>query len=85
MSTKDGGPAFPQGEKYSTTDLAGNRTDCSKAALHPGLSLRDYFAAAALPKVIAFDRNRGMIETPEESARIAYQYADAMLAVRSQS
>jgi hypothetical protein len=45
-----------------------------------GLSLRDYFAAAALQGLI-FHNNYGAV-SDENIARGSYQYADAMLAAR---
>jgi hypothetical protein len=61
----DGGPAFP-GEHWNQT-------------WGPGMSLRDYFAAAALTGQIADGTAKG----PEIESRWAYQYADAMLAERA--
>jgi hypothetical protein len=65
-STKDGGPAFPYQHDH------GN---------HPyeqafGMTLRDYFAAAALQAV-------GHGDSDEKVARYCYQLADAMLAERA--
>ncbi len=77
-ATNDGGPAFP-----SQTDTF--RTPEGRAVGRPaesGMTLRDYFAAKALPKCVAFSRDRGMVGTAEEAARVAYQIADAMLRVR---
>ena len=52
--------------------------DLARAALDAGnvegLTLRDYFAAAALPSLTA--------EQTGNAALIAYQFADAMMAVR---
>ena len=47
-----------------------------------GMSLRDYFAAAALCGYMALP---GGCPTPEDAARAAYQHADAMLAARTAS
>lgn len=61
--TKWGGSAFPVMEPY----------------LNPGMTLRDYFAAAALQGMLANGR------TPmshESHARAAYLLADAMLRER---
>lgn len=63
---KDGGPAFPQ------NDAVVNRINNEA-----GMSLRDYFAAKALPQVLAtygFDTTN--------AASTAYGIADAMLAKR---
>ena len=64
----DGGPAFPMG--YHP---AGNSAD------HFGMTLRDYFAAAALQGNIAHPEVTG---NRDDIARDAYKYADAMLKAR---
>jgi hypothetical protein len=75
---KDGGPAFPQ------TGWKGSRDDI---VVFHGMSLRDYFAAAALPgcQFLAIERVKanGITCTTEDHAAMAYQLADAMLAERS--
>ena len=68
---KTGEAAFPSGEKYY--DNAGNLR--GKNSLHEGMTLRDYFAAKAIPALIS--------EIPMESvAEFAYKVADAMLKER---
>ena len=61
----DGGPAFP----FTFDDID---STCS------GMSLRDYFAAAALQGLIASMQDG----TPVFTAKLVYDYADAMLAQR---
>lgn len=69
---KDGGPAFA----------------CAAENGHqPGMSLRDYFAAAALQGILAagtvwtnIARDQG-----QSGPALAYAYADAMLAEREKS
>jgi hypothetical protein len=72
MSINDGGPAFP-------VDSYGKR---------PGMSLRDWFAgqamAAIINKIPACVGGRQDHHTYETVARGAYNYADAILAVRQQ-
>jgi hypothetical protein len=71
MSKDDGGPAFPFG--YTDKDGANWRCD--------GMSLRDYFAAAAINLVL-----RDEWLTDEKMSVIAeysYKIADAMLAERA--
>ena len=70
MSTpiNDGGPAFPH-----TTQWDG----ITPAINYHGISMRDYFAAAALPQVDL--RSHG---TPDDIALECYQLADAMLKAR---
>jgi hypothetical protein len=44
------------------------------------MDLRDYFASAALPSLVkTLD---GYITTPDEVAKLAYKYADAMMKAR---
>lgn len=43
--------------------------------------LRDEFAMAALPQIIAMKRGTGMIET-DDVAVTCYQFADSMMIVR---
>jgi len=43
--------------------------------------LRDEFAMAALPQIIAMKRGTGEIET-DEVAIVCYQFADSMMIVR---
>ena len=73
---KDGGPAFPQNrDNYSGADV--------------GISMRDYFASAALQGISArgwvhfADGDR--IGMKEEIVELCYQVADAMLAEREKS
>jgi len=66
MSTEDeSDPAFP--------------SDSNRYGAVLGMTLRDYFAAKALP-VILVDSS-----SAEETAKRSYQLADAMLRARSQS
>lgn len=74
---EDGGPAFPGEEDVQAAFHSGVST-----VRNPGMSLRDYFAVAALT---------GMKANPEANAdgfddfaRWAYAYADAMLAARKE-
>jgi len=48
-----------------------------------GMSLRDYFAAAALPMVIQ-EMNDAESYDINDAAIVAYQYADAMMKQRSE-
>lgn len=67
----NGGPAFPLlGE--------GPNVPC----FNEGMTLRDYFAAAALQGLLAYPNGTG---THEVFAKCAYAYADAMLVKRAQS
>lgn len=48
--------------------------------ISPGMTLRDYMAAAALQGLLAAD---DMFANPEQQARKAYEYADQMLRSRA--
>ena len=75
-ATNNGGPAFP-GTQYAK--------GISPSGHSEGLSLRDYFAAKALPVAwSAYDKGyTGQPECVEQSiAHHAYQMADAMLRAR---
>ena len=48
-----------------------------------GLTMRDYFAAAALNALLSKPRTEAKDEPPARYAEIAYAYADAMLVARS--
>ena len=83
-----GGSAFPGGESYTTTDLAGNKMSHSKGPMYPGMSLRDWFAGQAIPCVN--DNFSPVVGEKNEDwahwlARTAYAVADAMLAEREKA
>lgn len=68
MSTKDnGGPAFPAHH----FDLAENEH---------GMTLRDYFAAKAMPEIYGRVKDGGF----DRVAKLSYECADAMMKARSQ-
>lgn len=74
----DGGPAFPVQEFNS---------DGTPATLTIGMTLRDYFAAAALPAIVAayVEANGRCVGTDHihyNCTAHAYRMADAMLAAR---
>lgn len=73
----DGGPAF-QITKPLFMYHEGDPGSIVKASetLFQGMSLRDYFAAAALQACM------GQNSPPDMAARDAYTYADAMLKAR---
>lgn len=77
MSTQpidDGGPAFGRPVSFRPSD--GMAFDNGAE----GMSLRDYFAAAALPWCLA--EFAGNAEDQPQAEHAAYQIADAMLAER---
>lgn len=76
MKKPDGGPAFPIAQPNVPPDqwYIGPLPT-------PGMSLRDYFAGQALAGICG-DGIPGGHHRPEETARDAYAYADAMLVAR---
>lgn len=93
MSKSDGGPAFPnrQTSSYIMLCKCGKRVEFNDVT-HHGMTLRDYFAAAALQGILAGVVDNQPAHMPHYSngaeidrsdfATTAYQYADAMLKER---
>ena len=91
MSKPDGGPAFPHIAKAQYQGMGGLVTEQITAN---GMSLRDYFAAAALNGLYANSNDAFLLVCAEEAkknghtrqstyfALEAYEAADAMLAER---
>jgi hypothetical protein len=80
VSAPNGGPAFPV-----NTSNVGNTGACYADS---GMSLRDYFAAKALPAIVAayVEANGRCVGTDHihyNCAAHAYRMADAMLAERA--
>lgn len=74
MSTVKSPPAFP------TTTANHTFSDCA------GMSLRDYFAAQAIPSLLDYANNHlAMVRRAEAVAKWAYQLADAMLDAREKT
>ena len=67
----DGGPAYPVVFQH----------DESTSECH-GISIRDYFAAAALQGICANPRDDYSETTREDKAQESYRQADAMLEAR---
>jgi hypothetical protein len=65
---RDGGPAFPYGQRNVTERFS------------EGMSLRDYFAAAALSGLLS--NKEGYERSYEFASEEAYHYADEMLIAR---
>lgn len=73
MSRKTGGPAFPHEKKFNhMTGLD---------AFDPGMTLRDYFAAKAMPPMLHANAGR-WAGNYAAYAKMAYEFADAMLEAR---
>ena len=62
MNKETGGPAFPFIDSASPLE-------------HSGMTLRDYFAAKAMPELIGWGE-------PDDIAVKSYKYADSMLEAR---
>ena len=77
----DGGPAFPIVFNSPSTG----------PEYHDGMSLRDYFAAAALPAVIVRYEALTQVDdhaapvSPSAAVEMAYRYADAAIIERERS
>lgn len=69
-NTNTGGPAFPT-PRYERGDM-----------YSLGMTLRDYFAAKALPIVVGWMSTRSEILEYSQCAKSAYGIADAMLKAR---
>ena len=67
---RDGGPAFPYGQRNVTERFS------------EGMSLRDYFAAAALTGLLS--NKEGYDRSYAFASEEAYQYADEMLIARKE-
>lgn len=75
----DGGPAFPEIE----TDREEREGEAAYARTYSygGMTLRDYFAAAALPGCMRVLADEGRL-SQALAVESAYAFADAMLAER---
>lgn len=91
MSADNGGPAFPARIEWGTEGGVGFLGESCGApgtkTFYSGATLRDYFAARALPAIISayVDANGRCIGTdhfPANCAAHAYRMADAMLMER---
>lgn len=73
-------PAFPAEEWIDSEDPR-----CINPVRHPGMSLRDYFAAKAMQSIVAGAIAQGAATNSEDApelAKVAWLMADAMLATR---
>jgi hypothetical protein len=84
MLTPENPPAFPRAGNVS--DI---RSDDFDNKPQEGMTLRDYFAAAALTGIITqikgVDLSAGVVPAAEVSAKVSYKMADAMLAAREEA
>jgi hypothetical protein len=84
-----GGPVFPATWKQPVKQLDGSVAYADASS--PGMTLRDYFATAAMPLAWEIEKERPtgpykqhMEPTYEGAATRAYYFADAMLKAREQ-
>ena len=87
----NGGPAFPA---TTVNDTNGNLSDPfgtllppSSQATYSGMTLRDYFAAKAIPLMFSYDEvgDKASYDRRQQmslAAGLAYEMADAMLKAR---
>jgi len=82
----DGGLAFPAKRMENATTAYSHEW---VEVTYPGMTLRDYFAAAALPAALqqeaTSDEGRPCMYDEAAVARVAYRLADAMLKAREQA
>ena len=85
MSTNDGGPAFPHQYDHVLyfADDPTKPAQTIKGVWTGGMSLRDYFAAKALPALITAAAIANNPVPDDRIAELSYGMADAMLAARS--
>lgn len=76
MIKETGGPAFPVVGHWYGDKLGGQLTH--------GMTLRDYFAAKAMPWVLQEWRSVGMDDLYKTAATESYKIADAMLKARGE-
>lgn len=76
----DGGPAFPASDRIDPAPQMGGGWSI-KSEQH-GMSLRDYFAAKAMPILINLLRREDKDDGYLIVSVIAYKFADAMLKAR---
>lgn len=87
---KTGGAAFPRGELHDEYPRPG-AVECRHLHAETGMTLRDYFAAKALPAIYErlceiLKRDNRRVESVYDIAAIAaYEQADAMIRVRGEA
>lgn len=74
----DGGPAFPESAAHLRSQPQ------FEVVSRPGMSLRDYFAAAALTSLLSTPDKIGE-STYATAAQLSYRFADAMLTERAKA
>ena len=80
----DGGPAFPRPTEITQDPHLDYSQTEHWIKSEPGMTLRDYFAIRAPLESIEVEAENGE-NWYEAMARVSYEYADAMLKVRSKT
>jgi hypothetical protein len=80
MTMKDGGPAFPQ-KGFAGPAVVDGQCGLLTDSGHAGMSLRDYFAAAALQGFLSSPGYKAEVPLPKLATQ-CYANADAMLEAR---
>lgn len=82
---QDGGPAFGQVVELRCVrvDMDGSTEWEPEAMVHGGLTVRDYFAAKAMPNLIGLCMDGDGAWSADNVAQCAYNLADAMIAARN--
>lgn len=78
MKTDNSGPAFPEGQKWQTTDYYGRIQDNSRGVLRRGITRRQYLAALAM-QALTTNPEYSFKNWPHDLAAESYKIADAML------
>ena len=82
MRKQNGGPAFPRTPGSAGNDVGSETWLRDRGLVEDGMSLRDYFAGQALVGIITAAAPARSGYDCGNDARIAYEYADAMIAER---
>lgn len=77
MAQTNGGPAFPSGQKWTTTDYSGNREECGKSPQYKGMSYRAWVAGQVMASRMAVHTD---LFEMEYYAKQAVDAADALIA-----
>lgn len=84
-AVKDGGPAFPEPFIYDPNRGESGVEVCATDVGCGGMTLRDYFAAAAMTGLIAQSQGTAIGSDVGGGAIYCYRFADAMLQERSRT
>lgn len=77
---KDGGPVYPVSTLRDEDDQSlGHHDAISDLWRFAGITLRDHFATSAFQALLAVEVPKSVRLSPDEIARRAWEYADAMI------